>query len=135
MAYYAWIEFKRPALVPNQQYLEVMGFSPRVSPGVALLPKGAAGSGKPTANLIECMREGGDQASHRLLHATHTGQSFAEVIIGARDGSASGKLILQYTLVVVTITRYESDPGPHPLTGKMIETFDLSFSDLKVGKV
>jgi hypothetical protein len=127
MSVHVTIEFKRPALVPNRRYLELLSFNPTFP---AQLGGCGGGHGQDRSRGVRCKREGNDAVSQLLLQATANGQGFAEVILSMREGSACGQLHLQYTLKLVSITSFVSDGDESTGRGRVVEDFTLAFHNL-----
>lgn len=121
-----WIEFKGPALASNVRRLELAAFYPRIHSGIGE----GGGPGKATIEAFRCTRAISSPVSQLISRATHTGQSFAEVIVGKdSEGRQPG---VQYTLVLTTIATYSGPSKADLLNGKPTEEFELVFQDLKL---
>lgn len=125
-----WIEFKQPALAPNRRSLELLSFAPQFRHMVGA----GIGPGHPTIESFLCTRESDDPASQLLYHASTTAQAFGEVILSIRDRTECDKILLQYTLMLATVGRYIYGDAPG-MTGHGLETFELTFQNMKGGKV
>ncbi len=102
-----WIEFKGPALASNVRRLELVAFyreSTQAWRGER--PGQSHDRGVPLYRAIS------SPVSQLISRATHTGQSFAEVIVGKdSEGRQPG---VQYTLVLTAIATYSGPSKGRP---------------------